>query len=1216
MKNKELLTQPSLRWKKRYTIDNRLCKNPFKHKGDYFFDCTDTEAPDNSHTGNEWCYVENPGVGDKDWEFCNPTLDYDKVREFTQIQMKKISIEAKKLNDEVYGIISPTQGALDNLRRINELQSHLSTKFGDITTQINTLTNNILNLNDLKNHWQKLEDKCTTVAEQIEVKVIDKITKETNNFQETLQVTGDVVKREELINKQKINPALQYKLLDNSYDCSGKLLYEDQNDGDGVVAQYFDNSDFLGEFHETREANIDFDWTGDMPAPNISPSVFSARFEAYILPPVTSSYIFSIECDDGCQVAINDDVIIFHKMKMANADSKERVDTWLKREVAAKLSPSGVLYKSKSKGIYLLGATKYKVVVFYSHSVHNDSQDLGRSFLKLYWSSDEFDERIVSKRVLYTQSANPPLKIVGISSETMIVRKLLENDLAFKDSNKYVLQDIPKDYEGLTCLKLDVKYKQPILSFELNIPSYVYIARFIHFPNPLANDFENTGEKLSILEVPTNPNSVGQVRFQSIRSGVMKIYRKKFDAGYISIPLNMQSINVKGIPLIIFFGSDNSLMNPVSCGGNEMWISDPTSKSFRSCSTSSYWEAYWKCENGLNGDYRDSEGSMWASKREGIGAWLEISFQSMYHLTRIEVKNRRNAQERNSILEISFSNGRKQLIRLPNTEDITSIPLDPPQRSNRIRFTIKGTYGTINNGGAFKVFGLECRDIDNDVLTSRNYINTSATALNRAAFREGGINPNLLPPLFKAQERPPILLLCKDSLSNTKKLDHATLKPGAQVRVRCLETCFRTNFPIYGDMKYSKDSAICKAAYHSGVLTQRNQIFWLKFENGASDYSSTIRSGIKSKNKSFSELSISFENALDVDSKVIINLGGKFDLLDPNGSGLWLPAVIMKVEESGIYKKLTVNIENTEGNSNQYIVNYPDTHIAPCGTKIPKRFCNGSLIEIDNDVPITIKFEPLEYPRKTQYLIDSGLTFGKSGKSYGWDRDMTNRVKSRGRPTSDPVLETFVEFPPDPKSKFCNTDRPEVVCDKASWSAKVGFGKFNIKLYIGDILANTRVDLSVNGIPLVKQSTIEKGKLEVFEGIFDSVNEYITISPKCSFDCEYSMAKLNMITIIPFKDKKELSREHVKPIVKDPCGNAFTGGKCETGPDVVHCLYEDISVDSAKYCSGNAILVQVPSDYQCVSQRNKYKCVLRVYDKQNVCMNFCPYKCKNSNCSE
>ncbi len=1208
----EISSLQAKRGKKRYTIDNRQCQNPFKQNGQYFFDCTDTETPDKSQSGKEWCYVESPQAGDKIWEFCSPILDYDKLREHVQNEMKKISIDAKKLNDDVGNVIGPAQKALDDLRRVKESQSQISTRLSELAKDIATLANNIINLNDLKNQWRKLEDSSTGIADIIERKVIERQAQEANNFNKVLETTADVIKAEESRNKQKINPELQYKLVDTSYDCQGKLMYEDEGNGDGVIANYFDNMDFLGEFKEVTEPNIDFDWTGDTPAENINPSVFSAIFEGFILAPVTSNYVFSLECDDGCQLSVNNDVVISHKMNFSIADSKERVDKWLNREVAAKLSSSGQLYKSKSKGIYMLGGTKYKIVVMYSHSVHNDSQDLEKSFLKLSWSSDEFEERIVSQKDFYSQSANPPIKITSINSETMITRKLLENDLAFKDSRKYVLQDIPQDYVGSTCIKLDTKFKEPSINFEVNIPTYVYVARFVHYPKCLSSDWENTGERLSILEVNTQPNSVGQTKHDSTRSGVMKIYRKKFDAGYISIPLNRQSINSKGIPLLVFFNSDSSLINPISCGGPEIWVSDPTSNSYADCSSSTFWQTTWKCESGLNGNNRDTQGGMWATRREGIGAWIEAKFKDTYFLTRVEIKNRRNAQERNSLLEVSFSNGKKQLIKLPNSEDVINVPLDPPTKSNMIRFTIKGVYGTINNGGSFKVYGLECKDVDNEKISSSQFINFSSSVKNGMASK-GGLNPKMLAPLFKPKVRESVLLLCKDSLSNMKKLDFAKLKPGAQVKIRCLETCYDTTFPVYGDLKYSKDSAICKAAYHSGILTKPNQLIWINFHEGLNTYPSQIRNGVKTKVKSSSELSLTFEDAKN-SNDIVINTGSKFDLLDPNGSGVWLPAVIANIEDSEIRKKITVNIEGTEGNNQQFIVNYPDeSRIKACGKKLNKRICEGSNMNKDEEDSIKIKFEPADYPRKTPYLIDSGLPFGKSGKSYGWDRDMSNRVRARMK-ASEPLLETLVEFPPDQNSKFCNTEKPEVVCDKANWSAKVGFGKFLVKLHIGDPSGNTRVDLTINGTPFVKQTTIEKGKLEVFEGVFDSVNEFITIGTKCLLDCEYSMAKLNMVEISPHSEMKNQKVEP-PPTVQDPCGNGQQGGKCETGPDVIHCLFDDPTVDVAKYCSGNSIMVQVPANYKCVTQRNKYKCVMRKYETQNSCLIFCPSGCTNGICN-
>jgi hypothetical protein len=64
----------------------------------------------------------------------------------------------------------------------------------------------------------------------------------------------------------------------------------------------------------------------------------------------------------------------------------------------------------------------------------------------------------------------------------------------------------------------------------------------------------------------------------------MKIYNKKFITGKISIPLNISVINLKGMPLKVFFSFDTSIRSPLSCGPDEKLISDPTYSSFSSYS--------------------------------------------------------------------------------------------------------------------------------------------------------------------------------------------------------------------------------------------------------------------------------------------------------------------------------------------------------------------------------------------------------------------------------------------------------------------------------------------------------------------------------------------------------------------------------------------------------------------------------------------------------
>merc|ERR1712032_1809642 len=129
-----------------------------------------------------------------------------------------------------------------------------------------------------------------------------------------------------------------------------------------------------------------------------------------------------------------------------------------------------------------------------------------------------------------------------------------------------------------------------------------------------------------------------------------------------------------------------------------------------------------------------------------------------------------------------------------------------------------------------------------------------------------------------------------------------------------------------------------------------------------------------------------------------------------------------------------------------------------------------------------------------------------------------------------------------------------------------------------------------------KGVTIEKNNLQTFEGDFTAMNQMLTLTSKCKSDCEYVMTKINMIEISPFKAEDDKLPEPT-PTVEDPCGNAESGGRCDTGPDVLNCLYEDPLVDVAKFSYAS-----LPEDYKCIIQRGKYKCVLRKFDTQKLCL--------------
>lgn len=114
----------------------------------------------------------------------------------------------------------------------------------------------------------------------------------------------------------------------------------------------------------------------------------------------------------------------------------------------------------------------------------------------------------------------------------------------------------------------------------------------------------------------------------------------------------------------------------------------------------------WGCRAGFSGLMNDAPGKMWASKTQGVGAWISLRLVQKYKFTKFEYINRNNEKERNSKLEVSFDEGiDSQEYSLEDTYTTSTFTLTTPVVSQRIKFTIKTVYGTINNGGGFNVYG-------------------------------------------------------------------------------------------------------------------------------------------------------------------------------------------------------------------------------------------------------------------------------------------------------------------------------------------------------------------------------------------------------------------------------------------------------------------------------------------------------------------------------
>lgn len=206
---------------------------------------------------------------------------------------------------------------------------------------------------------------------------------------------------------------------DNPANCEGLLGYEEEREGNGLSGEYFNNENFIGSPSVNIDPEVNFDWSGQQPLNGINPDNFSIKWTTYLKVPINSNYIFRTESDDGCAVYLNGQLLINHFMGRAGEDiSQDSIYDEPKTNFEeGRKSSEDKRISSKSVQVYLSAGVKYKMVVLYFHSVHNDFHEESMTYLRLYWSSDYFKERIVPSDFFYTLNKPTPLKIYGYSGD-------------------------------------------------------------------------------------------------------------------------------------------------------------------------------------------------------------------------------------------------------------------------------------------------------------------------------------------------------------------------------------------------------------------------------------------------------------------------------------------------------------------------------------------------------------------------------------------------------------------------------------------------------------------------------------------------------------------------------------------------------------------------------------------------------------------------------
>ena len=118
-----------------------------------------------------------------------------------------------------------------------------------------------------------------------------------------------------------------------------------------------------------------------------------------------------------------------------------------------------------------------------------------------------------------------------------------------------------------------------------------------------------------------------------------------------------------------------------------------------SCSASSDSGGAFTCESAFDSDPE----SDWATRRQGVGSWIQSNFGAEYLVTRFEYRHR-IFNEDNRQITLSFSDGSTQSFVLQ--DDIRSIQpfAVSPGRTSFVRLTVDSVYETVDNGARQIIF--------------------------------------------------------------------------------------------------------------------------------------------------------------------------------------------------------------------------------------------------------------------------------------------------------------------------------------------------------------------------------------------------------------------------------------------------------------------------------------------------------------------------------
>jgi pectate lyase len=145
--------------------------------------------------------------------------------------------------------------------------------------------------------------------------------------------------------------------------------------GTGLTGSYFDNLSFTSLKASRIDATVNFDWGYSAPVSSMGSDTYTIRWTGYVEPLYSETYTFYTVSDDGVRLWVN---------------GRQLINDW--HDYSAK----------ENKGtITLTAGQRYSITLEYY-------EDLGRSSIKLLWSSARQSKVVIPRRQLYPASTSTP----------------------------------------------------------------------------------------------------------------------------------------------------------------------------------------------------------------------------------------------------------------------------------------------------------------------------------------------------------------------------------------------------------------------------------------------------------------------------------------------------------------------------------------------------------------------------------------------------------------------------------------------------------------------------------------------------------------------------------------------------------------------------------------------------------------------------------------